>query len=142
MIVACGDRDGAKLAKDAEARWRRAIDAWRHRRQRRPGEHAVRAGQWLAAETAAGHTSGTGGSPRSIISTMFLRLARADESGIAEPSRMRHGRSAEIFTGRVLWGTSSRAQRLTCGVLARPSPSGNVLSDARDDEVEELSGTD
>ena len=92
VIVACGDRDGAKLAKDAEARWCRAIDAWRHRSQRRPGEHAARAGQWLAAETAAGHTSGTGsgGSPRSIISMMFLRLARADESGIAEPSRMRH----------------------------------------------------
>ena len=65
------------------------------------GEHAARAGQWLAAETAAGHTSGTGsgGSPRSIISMMFLRLARADESGIAEPSRMRH---AKIFTGQGL----------------------------------------
>ena len=28
--------------------------------------------------------------PKTIISMMFLRLARADESGIAEPSRMRH----------------------------------------------------
>jgi hypothetical protein len=56
------------------------------------GEHAARAGQWLAAETVAGHASGTGsgGSPRSVVSVMFLRLARADESGIAEPSRMRH----------------------------------------------------
>ena len=29
--------------------------------------------------------------------------------------------SAGIFIGRVLWGTSSRAQCLTCGVLARRS---------------------
>jgi len=57
------------------------------------GEHAARAGRWRPQpRAAAGHTSGTcsGGSPRSIISVMFLRLARADESGIAESSRMRH----------------------------------------------------
>jgi hypothetical protein len=43
VIVACGARGGARLAKDAETRWRRTINAWPHRRHKGPREHAARA---------------------------------------------------------------------------------------------------
>ena len=42
--------------------------------------------------------------------------------------------SVGIFIGRVLWGTSSRAQCLTCGVLARRSANGTP-SRADDSEL-------
>jgi hypothetical protein len=43
MIVACGDRADAKLAKDAETRWRRAVDAWPHRRHATNSAHLAQA---------------------------------------------------------------------------------------------------